>query len=261
MNDSLAFGTPDRTCVSKAAKVVAIDGPAASGKGTLAIALAKQLGWNLLDSGVLYRAVGYLAQHREISIDTGSALADVLNVEVAFEFSRDSSDSPTAVGRTREMISVLGFANDAQIYHNGQNITGEVRSGDAAVWASRVAAHADVRRALIDVQRQQRRAPGLVADGRDMGTVVFLDADLKIFLDASLEARAERRRKQLQENGSLVSYNELLETMRARDERDRSRSVAPLVAAKDAILVECSSMNAEETLNVVLDLVREAQLI
>lgn len=246
--------------MTELSKVVTIDGPAASGKGTVAQSLAERLEWNLLDSGVLYRVVGYIAEERRIATGDGSHLASVLASDIKFEFSRDESRRPSKV-RDFEWISVFGFANDARIFHNGLEITAEVRSASAASMASEVAAEPEVRRELIKVQRQQRVEPGLIADGRDMGTVVFADADLKIFLVSSLEVRVARRLEQLKEGGTDATFDSLFEAMRKRDERDATRNIAPMVPALDAVEIDNSELSIEQTIDTVMRIARDRDLI
>ena len=245
--------------MTKASRVIAIDGPAASGKGTLAQSLADALEWNLLDSGILYRVVGYIAKQRRIATVSGSVLARILAREVKFEFSRDSTRHPSAHGDF-ELISIFGFANVAKILHNGHDITAEVRSASAAAMASEVAAESEVRSELIQVQRQQRVEPGLVADGRDMGTVVFPDAELKIYLVSSLEVRVRRRMKQLEMSGTATTFESLLADMRHRDERDASRDAAPMVPASDAVKIDNSTLSIAETRDVVLRIASDRNL-
>ena len=202
------------------APVIAVDGPSGSGKGTIAGRVAKQLGWHLLDSGALYRVVAWAALRREVDLedDEGlSALARALSIECL-----------------PESITV-----------DGEDVTNAIREERIGVGASRVAKCMEVRLALRDIQAGMRRPPGLVADGRDMGTVLFPDAGLKLFLDASAEERAERRRRQLLAKGTNVSLSGLLASVRARDERDRNRAVSPLRPAPDAVLVDTTNMSVD----------------
>ena len=208
--------------------VIAVDGPSGSGKGTLCSLLAERLGWHLLDSGALYRIVAAVALARGLPLDDAAILA--------------------AAARR---LSVR-FEGEA-VWVDGANLTDQIRTEPVSEGASRVAALAPVREAILDLQRAQRRAPGLVADGRDMGTVVFPDAPLKIFLDASVEVRAERRYNQLKNKGLSVSLAGLLASIRERDERDRGRAVAPLRPAADAILIDSTAMSIDEVLDRVLD--------
>lgn len=207
--------------------VIAIDGPSASGKGTVAQLVAARLGYHYLDSGALYRLLGLAAQRRGESLDDEAALAQLARqLDIHFE--------------------------GAEIWMNGVKMDDELRGEQCASAASRVAAHPAVRSALLDRQRAFRRAPGLVADGRDMASVVFPDAALKIFLTASAEARAQRRYKQLMEKGMSANIATLLQDIRARDERDSQRSVAPLHQAPGAVLLDTSNMTIEQAVQEVL---------
>ena len=214
---------------SVSAPVITIDGPTASGKGTIACRVAGQLGWETLDSGALYRltALGVLR--------SGCSPEDV-----------------EAVAQVARALDVVFRGNC--ILLEGEDVSTKIRQEDIGNLASRVAAYPAVREALLQRQRDFRRPPGLVADGRDMGTVVFPDAPLKIFLVAAVEARAERRYKQLKEKGFSVNLTDLLEDMRARDARDSGRVNAPLSAAPDAITIDSSSLDIDQTVEAVLDL-------
>jgi CMP/dCMP kinase len=207
--------------------VIAIDGPGGSGKGTIALRLARDLGWHLLDSGALYRLVAVAAMDRGVAVDDEEALG-----QVAARLDADFSQSEQG------MVIVL----------DGQDVGGRLRSEAVDAFSSRIAALPGVRRALVQRQRSFRRAPGLVADGRDMGTVIFPDAGLKIFLTASAEARAERRHKQLKEKGENVNLSRLFREIKMRDERDRSRAVSPLKPAHDAHVIDSTEMSIEEVL-------------
>ncbi|NYT35301.1 bifunctional 3-phosphoshikimate 1-carboxyvinyltransferase/cytidylate kinase [Allopusillimonas soli] len=209
--------------------VITIDGPTASGKGTIAHRVAQALGWSVLDSGALYRLTALAVQQNGTNPDDEMAVARVAQeLDVAFQ--------------------------GEQVLLEGRDVAALIRQEQVGNLASRVAAYGPVRQALLERQRAFRMAPGLVADGRDMGTVVFPDAPLKIFLVADVRARAERRSKQLKEKGFSANLADLLESMRARDERDRTRANAPLVAAADARTVDSSSLTIDETVRVVLDL-------
>lgn len=209
--------------------VITIDGPTASGKGTIASRVARHLGWGILDSGALYRltALGVLR--------SGCGSEDV--------------DGVAQVARALDVVFRGG-----RILLDGEDVSIRIRQEDIGNLASRVAAYPAVREALLQRQRDFRQPPGLVADGRDMGTVVFPDAPLKIFLVAAVEARAERRYKQLKEKGFSVNLTDLLEDMRARDARDSGRANAPLVAAPDAITIDSSSLDIDQTVEAVLGL-------
>ena len=213
--------------------VIAIDGPAGSGKGTVAKGVAGRLGWGLLDSGALYRIVALTALRRGIDLADAPALAAMA---------------------TRLRIA---FA-DAKVWVDDADVAEAIRAPQIDAPASKVAAVPAVRAALLDVQRGFRRPPGLVADGRDMGTVVFPDAALKIFLDASPEARAERRLTQLRQRADDAAPSATLAalraTMRERDERDRQRAVAPLVPAADAVVIDSTALSADGVIARVLTL-------
>jgi cytidylate kinase len=199
------------------APVITVDGPGGSGKGTIAMRLAEKLGWHFLDSGALYRLVAVAAMDRGIGADDEVALGRVADgLDVNFAISDD------------DMVILL----------DGNYITGSLRSEGVSVFASKIAAVPLVRSALVHRQRAFRKQPGLVADGRDMGTVIFSDAILKIFLTASAEARAKRRYKQLKEKGESVNLSRLFRDIKMRDERDSTRAIAPLKPAQDAHVID-----------------------
>jgi cytidylate kinase len=208
--------------------VIAIDGPTASGKGTVAHAVAQALGWSVLDSGALYRLTAQSA------FDHGVDLAD------------EAALSVLALGLD------VRFDGDA-VWLAGREVSEAIRQETVGNAASRVAALQQVRAALLERQRAFRQAPGLAADGRDMGTVVFPDAQLKIFLVADVRARAERRCKQLIDKGIPANLPDLLRDMRERDARDSERKVAPLAPAADAHLLDSSELSAEQTVRIILD--------
>ncbi len=224
------------------APVIAVDGPSGSGKGTLCQKLAQHLGWALLDSGALYRLVGLAGVKHGIPLDQEAPLT-VLARDLDVRFEPGAEGEPTAV--------IL----------EGEDVSDEVRSESTGELASQVAVLPGVRQALLGRQRAFAQAPGLVADGRDMGTVVFTDADLKIFLTASAEERADRRYKQLINKGESVSLAALLEDIRARDKRDSEREVAPLKPAADAVIIDSSGLGIEQVFDRVLASVRERGLI
>jgi len=211
-----------------AVPVIAIDGPTASGKGTVAQRVADTLGWRYLDSGALYRLTALAALREAVPLDDESALA------------RLAASLP------------ITFAG-SRIFLSGQEVTDEIRAEMVGEAASRIAALGALRAALLDRQRDFRQMPGLVADGRDMASVVFPDAALKVFLTASAEARAERRYKQLIEKGFSANLESLLRDLRARDARDAGRSHAPLVAAEGAAIIDSTSLSVQQTVQVVLD--------
>lgn len=221
--------------------VVTIDGPSGSGKGSLCQLLAKKLGWHLLDSGALYRIVGLAAEKRGADFDNESELA-ALAASLNVEFQPGEAGEP------------------ANVLLDGENISQQVRAETTGELASKVAVHNGVRDALMDLQRSFAKAPGLIADGRDMGTVVFPDAPVKIYLTASAEERAERRYKQLKARGQSVNLAALLKDIQARDDRDMNRTVAPLKPADDAVTIDSSSMAIEDVYNQVLAELRKASL-
>lgn len=207
--------------------VIAIDGPTASGKGTIAERVAAALGFACLDSGALYRIVGVLALERGIDLDDAGALAALAApLEPVFEGGR--------------------------ILIDGRDLSAAIRTDEAGRSASRVAVHGPLRAALLELQRRRRRPPGLVADGRDMGTVVFPDARLKVYLQAAVEVRAERRLKQLIANGYSAKLQDLLQSLRERDERDLTRMSAPLRPADDAKVLDSSALSIEQVVAQVL---------
>jgi cytidylate kinase len=218
--------------------VLTIDGPSGSGKGTISRAVADRLGWHFLDSGALYRAVGLAASWAEVDLGDAPALARLaLAVELRF---------------------VDRGGDDPLVYVNGVEASAELRTETCGATASAIAALPVVRAALVDKQRSFRRAPGLVADGRDMGTVIFPDAACKVFLTASAAERAERRYKQLKEKGLEVNMPALLRDILARDARDAQRAVAPTRPADDAVLVDTTGTPIEAVVSKVLELVAKA---
>ncbi len=213
--------------------VIAIDGPSGSGKGTIARNVASRLGWHLLDSGALYRLVALAAIRNGVPLDDADKLAEVARtLDVRF-------DSDEAGGE--------------QVWLGGSVVTDEVRTEECGKGASTVAPLQPVRTALLALQRGFRRMPGLVADGRDMGTHVFPDAELKIYLTASADERAERRHKQLKDKGIDVSLAALSRDIEDRDRRDSERSVAPLRPAEDARILDSSGKSIETVTETVLD--------
>jgi len=219
------------------APVLAIDGPSGSGKGTISRAVADALGWHLLDSGAIYRAVGYAASM------AGIDLSDAAAVTRCAETTKITFRDPKDGGDTRVIV-------------NGHDATDEIRTETCGAAASAIAAIPAVRTALFEKQRSFRKAPGLVADGRDMGTVVFTDAAHKIFLTASADERAKRRYKQLKEKGLNVTLSSLLREIEARDERDATRKVAPLKPAAGAVIIDTTGMPVAEVIARVLAVVR-----
>ncbi len=216
--------------------VVTIDGPGGAGKGTLCMLLATKLGWHLLDSGAIYRVLAVAALKHQIALDDITSLAELAaNLNVHFPIEDD------------QVLIVL----------DGVNVTDEIRTEITGNLASKVAAYPAVRAALLSRQQNFVQTPGLIADGRDMGTVVFPSAPLKIFLDASAEERAKRRQLQLQQKGINVNFDNLLQEIQERDFRDRNRPVAPLKPADDAVVIDSTNMSIDAVFNQVLALVNQ----
>ena len=222
-----------------AAPVICIDGPSGAGKGTLSQRLATDLGWHLLDSGALYRVVGFAGRLAAVSLEDSDAVAGIAR-------SLDVDFRPTEGG--------------VSVWLAGEDVTAHLRTEEGGRDASTVAALPAVREALLLRQQELARPPGLIADGRDMGTVVFQRAPLKIFLTASAEARAERRFRQLQGMGESVSLARLLTDIQQRDARDQSRTVSPLVPAADAIIIDSTALSADEVLQAARDLAAASNL-
>ena len=219
--------------------VITIDGPGGSGKGTIAMHLARRLGWHLLDSGALYRLVAVAALDRGVAAGDEAGLARVaLELDARFEATGDG----------------------VEVTLDGEPITQRLRAHETSEMASRVAAVPAVRTALAERQRAFRKPPGLIADGRDMGTVIFPDAQLQLFLTASPEARAERRYKQLKEKGESVNLSRLSQDIKKRDERDSTRAVAPLKPAEDAHVIDSTEMSINEVLDAIQILIEESNL-
>jgi cytidylate kinase len=213
--------------------IIAVDGPSGAGKGTVSRGLANKLGFHYLDSGALYRLLGLAAQRHRVALDNDNALSALAaHMDINFHTQDDGS---------------------LKIVLEGEDVSQELRTENTGAMASQVAAHPEVRTALFD--RQFAKAPGLIADGRDMGTVVFPEAPLKIYLTASIEERAKRRYKELLDKGENVSLRALEEQVRSRDERDMNRDVSPLLPADDAIELDTSELSIQEVMETVLNLV------
>lgn len=213
--------------MNTAIPVIAIDGPSASGKGTVAQLVAKALGFHYLDSGALYRIVALAAQQKNIAWSDANAVAECAK------------------------SLHIQFKND-QVFLNGLDISNEIRTEEMGKGASQVAVHAQVRAALVELQHSFCIAPGLVADGRDMGTVIFPNAPLKIFLTASTEVRAQRRYQQLLGKNQPANYDSILKDLQERDARDKGRASAPLIMAEHAVLLETDHLGIAEAVDTVL---------
>lgn len=220
--------------------VITVDGPSGAGKGTLCQALANKLGWQLLDSGAIYRVLALAALHHHVDIKSEEVLVPLAaNLDVRFE--------------PRE--------NELAVMLEGEDVSNAIRSEVVGNTASLSATFPRVREALLRRQRAFRTKPGLIADGRDMGTVVFPDAPVKIFLDATPEERARRRMQQLQEKGFDVKLSDLLTDIKGRDYRDRNRVIAPLVPAKDALILDSTKLSIEGVIEQVLAYVKKKQIL
>lgn len=219
--------------------VIAVDGPGGSGKGTICTSLADYLGWHLLDSGALYRLAALAA------IKQGTPL-----------------DQEAALGKVAENLNI-SFITDqhgVRAILDGEDVSDALRFENTGTVASLIASMPAVRAALVKRQRRFLQTPGLVADGRDMGTVIFPDADLKIFLTASAEIRAERRYKQLKEKGERVKLSRLFREIKARDLRDQSRSIAPLRPAEDSVIIDSSELSINEVLDQIKVMIEERDI-
>ena len=218
--------------------VIAIDGPAGAGKSTISKALTLKLGYSLLDTGAIYRSVAYLARKEGISWTNEEATADLAR-ELDIQFKLEGENN--------------------QVFLGGRDVSKEIREPDISKGASVVSAHPKVRSSLLELQRRLGKQGGVVAEGRDVGTVVFPEAELKFFLTASANERAKRRTAELIASGKEAEYNRVLKEIEDRDQRDSSRDIAPLKAAEDAILVDSSSLTLEEVLDVMCRHVNECQ--
>ncbi|MEG9475678.1 (d)CMP kinase [Mannheimia indoligenes] len=212
--------------------VITVDGPSGAGKGTLCHVLAEKLGFDFLDSGALYRITALSAVKKGIALDDEEKLAEL--------------------GRNLN-IQFMPANGEISVILDGENVGNQIRTAEAGQNASKVAAFPKVREALLERQRAFSTEKGLIADGRDMGTVVFPNAQIKLFLDASAEERAKRRVKQLQEKGFNANFDEILAEIKERDFRDRNRAVAPLVPAKDALLLDSTYLSIEDVVKQALD--------
>ncbi len=219
--------------------VVTVDGPSGAGKGTLCMLLANKLGFHLLDSGAIYRVLALAAIHHGVDLESEEALV------------------PLA---THLDVQFVAEGDLVKVILEGEDVSGELRKEETGMAASKVAALPRVREALLRRQRAFAKGQGLIADGRDMGTVVFPEAEVKIFLDASAEERAQRRLKQLQGKGLDVRFDDLLREIQERDDRDRNRPVAPLRPAEDALLLDSTTMSIDEVVEKALQYI-ESKLV
>jgi CMP/dCMP kinase len=218
--------------------IIAIDGPVGSGKSTVAQRVAEMLGYIYLDSGAMYRAVAWKALRNDLSLNAEEDLAELARA-------------------TR--IDLVSDDGGFRVLVDGTDVTDQIRSPAVAQAASKVAVNGAVRAVLVAEQRRAAAGGGVVMEGRDIGTVVFPDADLKIFLDASVEVRAERRRLQHAQKGEAMEFSEVLEQVRQRDKRDRERAVSPLIRAHDSVYVDNTAMSPEETARLIVFLARERE--
>jgi len=213
--------------------VIAIDGPSASGKGSVAERVAKYFGFHYLDSGAIYRLLAYAAYQQNVAWSDARTLAEIAaKLDIKFE--------------------------NGEAYLNGEQVSAYIRTEQMGKGASEVAVHPDVRTALLQTQRNFRQAPGLVGDGRDIGSVIFPDAGLKIFLTAAVETRAKRRYEQLLQRGETANYALILEDLQQRDLRDSQRAAAPLKQLPDAILLDTTDKNIEQAVNIIIEAFKKA---
>ncbi|WP_296045905.1 (d)CMP kinase [uncultured Alteromonas sp.] len=214
--------------------VVTVDGPSGAGKGTLSALIAEQLGWHLLDSGAIYRVLAVAAMHHDLPVDDESSIVPLASgLDVSFETDNEQR----------------------RVVLEGEDVTDDIRTEEVGAAASQIASLARVREALLRRQRAFQQTPGLIADGRDMGTVVFPDANVKLFLTASAEARAERRYNQLKDKGLDVNIARLLTDIKARDDRDANRSIAPLVPAEDAVVIDSTDLDITQVFESAMEII------
>jgi cytidylate kinase len=217
--------------------IITLDGPSGTGKGTISLMLARHLNWNYLDSGAIYRVLSYAASKEGIDIDNLSGLVELArSLDVSFDIDEN---------------------NQVRVFYNDNNITKDIRTEQCGQNASKVAEKPEVRKALLERQREFASQPGLVTDGRDMGTIVFPDASLKIYLDASTEERASRRYKQLKEEDQNVTLAQVVKELISRDKRDTTRAHSPLKPANDAIIIDTTKLDIKQTFNNVLQLTQQ----
>ncbi|SPY32894.1 (d)CMP kinase [Pasteurella canis] len=216
--------------------VITVDGPSGAGKGTLCYALAEKLGFVLLDSGAIYRVTALAALKKDVALDNESALAEL----------------------ARKLdIQFLPQDGEVKIILNGENVSRQIRTQEVAEAASKIAVFPKVRAALLQLQQDFSTIKGLIADGRDMGTVVFPQAQVKLFLDASAEERAKRRYKQLQNKGISGNFDQILAEIKDRDFRDRNRTVAPLKPAEDALLLDSTTLTIDEVIQQAINYIQQ----
>ena len=215
--------------------VLALDGPSGAGKGTIGQLCALEFGWHYLDSGAIYRGLAWLSQDQQVGPSDVAGLIKLAD--------------------SMELICHVRAGDVAQIEINGHQVTDQLRTEEAGEVASQIAPIPEVRASLLKMQQRCRKAPGLVADGRDMGTTVFPDAEFKVFLTASAEIRAQRRFDQLKAKGFDVNLARLLESIQARDVRDSSRATSPLQAAEDAFILDTSDLTIDEVVTRILNFV------
>ena len=220
--------------------IITVDGPSGAGNGTLCMLLAKRLGWHLLDSGAIYRVLALAAMHHGVMLDSQEALLP-LAMDLDVEFKTEG--------------------NLVKVILEGKDVSTELRKEETGMAASKIAAFPCVRDALLHRQRAFAKKPGLVADGRDMGTVVFVNAEVKIFLDASAHERAKRRMNQLQLQGLDVNFERLLDEIQKRDEQDRNRLIAPLRPAEDALVLDSTSLHIEQVLELAFDYIESKRVV
>ena len=244
--------------------VITIDGLSASGKGTVATSVSLKLGWNLLDSGLLYRVVAFLVAEYELQYEDEKAIAELVERKVRIQYSTTGIQA-SSLKESRELRDSVMVVSDSlhrkTVQWNGEDVTSIVRGNDISRGAAVVAASRTIRAVLIPKQRDQRVEPGLVADGRDMGTVIFPDAQLKIFLQASLETRTRRRMAQLGAADTHASFRRVFQSVKDRDERDSLREVAPAIPATDAIRLDSSELSVDETVAIVMREARDRNII
>ena len=230
--------------MSERSRVITIDGPAASGKGTLARLLSADLGYYLLDSGLLYRIVALVTWQSGLNLNDPEEVAEFANSRMRFRVDSDTESSPEENLKTVSISKHVGQEDSVRI--DDANVNLQLRSHEIGTQAATIAAIPELREVMIPIQRAQVRGKGLVADGRDMGTVIFPDADLKIYLDASVEERARRRALELESRGEKVNVDQIRVDLIERDRMDQERAVAPLRPAEDAVVIDATRLSIED---------------